>query len=93
MAQSQSTLTIITESIPDFTVGVRQHVNIEASGGTPPYRFEITDGKLPRGLRFYKIGRISGTAREEATVTVFVEVRDRARDSLTQAFNIQAVAP
>ena len=93
MAQSQSTLTFITESIPDFTVGVRQHVNIEASGGTPPYRFEITDGKLPRGLRFYKIGRISGTAREEGSVTVFVELRDRERDSLTQAFNIQTVAP
>jgi hypothetical protein len=92
MARSQSTLTFITESIADFTVGIPQHFDLEASGGTPPYRFEIGQGTLPRGLRLNKKGRISGTARREGTTTAFIKLTDKAHSSLTQAFNVQVLA-
>lgn len=88
-----STLTFITESLPDFTVGVPQQFNFEVSGGTPPYRFEITQGTLPRLLKFSKTGRLSGIGRREADVTVFFKVTDRAGDSLTQAFPVRVTAP
>src|SRR5918912_4486056 len=86
MAPSQSTLTFITESLPDFTVGVPQHVDLQASGGTPPYHFAITQGALPKGLSLSPKGRISGVARRVADTTVFIKLTDKVRASLTQAF-------
>ena len=88
-----STLTFITESLPDFTVGVPKQVDLEVSGGTPPYRFEITQGTLPRGLKLSIRGRISGVARRVADTTVFIKVTDHAGASLTQAFPVRVVAP
>lgn len=85
----QSTLTFITESLPDFHVGVPANFQIEASGGTPPYSFAITQGTLPKGLTLSTTGKISGTARRVADTTVFVKLKDKARASLTQAFAVR----
>lgn len=86
-------LTIITESIPDFTVGVAKQFDIQASGGTPPYLFTITQGALPAGLTLGRRGRLSGVARRRADKTVFVMVKDAAGATLTQAFPIRVTAP
>ena len=86
-------LTYITESIPDFTVGVAGQFEFEASGGTPPYQFAITQGTLPRGLTLSRRGRLSGTARRPADTTVFIKVKDLVNASLTQAFPVRVTAP
>lgn len=86
-------LTFITESIPDFTVGVAKQFDLEVSGGTRPYVFAITQGTLPRGLTLGKRGRLSGTAKRPADTTVFVKVTDHANASLTQAFPVRVTAP
>ena len=86
-------LTFITESIPDFTVGVAGQFDFEVSGGTPPYAFTITQGTLPRGLTLSRRGRLSGTARRPADTTVFINVRDHAGASLTQAFPVRVTVP
>ncbi|HEX6717360.1 MAG TPA: putative Ig domain-containing protein [Pyrinomonadaceae bacterium] len=83
-----STLTFITESIPMFTVGVFREFDLEASGGTPPYAFEITQGNLPAGLNFDNSGKISGTADSPGTSTVYFKVTDSAEDDLTQAMEV-----
>ena len=88
-----STLTFITESIPDFIVGVPQQFDLEVSGGTPPYLFQITQGTLPRALKFSKTGRLSGVGRREADVTIFFKVTDRLGANLTQAFPVRVTAP
>jgi len=86
-----STLTFITESIPQFTVGVFQEFALEASGGTPPYTFEITQGTIPDGLNFDNSGTISGIAETPETATVFFKLTDSAGDYLTQAMEITVV--
>ncbi|MEK6280741.1 MAG: putative Ig domain-containing protein [Acidobacteriota bacterium] len=83
-----TTLTFITESIPQFTVGVFQHVPLEASGGAPPYTFEITQGSLPQGLTFDSAGNLSGTAKTPGTSTPFFKLTDSAGDHLTQAMDV-----
>ncbi len=89
----QSTLTFITESLPDFHRGVPANYQIEVSGGTPPYRFEITQGTLPRSLTLGIKGKISGVPRRVADTTVFVKVTDKVHASLTQAFAVRVSAP
>jgi hypothetical protein len=88
----QSTLTFITESIPQFTVGQYQEFALQAVGGTPPYTFEITQGTLPQGLNFDNDGTISGTAEVAGTFTPFFKLTDSAGDHLTQAMEVVAVA-
>ena len=90
---SQCTLTFITESLQDFTVGVPVKFNIEACCGTPPYSFEITGGTLPDGLHLNKNGKITGKPTEVTDTTVFVTLTDSAGCSITQAFAVRAVAP
>lgn len=89
----QSTLTFITESLPEFHRGVSANFQIEVSGGTPPYKFEITQGTLPRTLTLSVKGKISGIPRRVADTTVFVKLTDKVHASLTQAFAVRVVAP
>ena len=89
----QSTLTFITESQPDFHRGVPANFQIEVSGGTPPYSFEITQGTLPRALTLSTKGKISGVPRRVADTTVFVKVTDKVQASRTQAFAVRVEAP
>lgn len=89
----QSALTFITESLPDFHVGVAANFQIQASGGKPPYSFKITQGKLPPLLTLSKTGKITGRPRRIADTTIFVKLTDSALASLTQAFAVRVVTP
>ncbi len=95
-AQDQSqcaTLTFLTESLPNFYVGVHANYDIEAIGGTPPYRFEITSGTLPAGLTFKKNGTIKGTPTAVTDTTIFVKLTDKEGCTLTQAFAVRVDMP
>jgi hypothetical protein len=90
MAASESRLTFITESLPGFTVGVPQQFTLEASGGRPPYRFQVTQGALPAALNLSQAGTISGAVTKAVPdTTVFVQLTDADRSQLTQAFDVQ----
>ena len=88
-----ASLTFITESVPDFTVGVAGHFDFVVSGGTAPYSFAITQGTLPKALELGIKGRISGVARRQADTTVFIKVTDKVGASLTQAFAVRVARP
>lgn len=93
MSKTQSTLTFITESLPAFTVGESTQFDMEASGGTPPYYFEITEGTLPAGLNLSAGGRISGAATVSTNTTIFVKLTDDEESSITQAFEVLVMEP
>lgn len=54
-------LTIVTPAVSQATTGAPYDTAIEASGGTPPYRWAET-GALPSGMSFSPAGHLSGTA-------------------------------
>ena len=88
----QSTLTFITESLPDFHRGVAANFQIEVSGGTPPYSFQVTQSTLPKSLTLSIKGKISGVPKRVADTTVFVKVTDKVHATLTQAFAVRVSA-
>lgn len=88
--KKRSTLTIITESLPAFTVGRGKKTSIQASGGTPPYTFSLAQGSaLPSGLNFNWQGTLWGTPTQSGDTTIFVKVIDLIGGHLTQAFDLQ----
>ena len=87
-----STLTFITESLPDFTQNTPANFQIEAVGGTPPHTFEITQGALPASMSLSPTGLITGTPAQPADTTIFVKLSDAAADTLTQAFAVRVAA-
>ena len=89
MSQYQSTLTFITESLTAFTVGAPYDFDLEASGGTPPYTFALTQGELPDGIAISSAGKISGTPTQAGDTTAFVKLSDAESSHLTQAFDCQ----
>src|SRR5205807_10429202 len=54
-------LNIDTASLPDGVVGAAYSQTLSASGGTPPYRWDLKSGRLPDGLQLSDAGVISGT--------------------------------
>lgn len=94
MTEKPSTLTFTTESLPTFFVGEPQQFDLEASGGTPPYYFEITQGAFPANLNLSEDGTISGTVTELVNnTTVFIKLTDDEGSTLTQAFDVQVSEP
>jgi len=58
-------LAIATTSLPDATRGVANAVQLQASGGTTPYRWKKV-GTLPKGLSLHANGILSGTPSVKA---------------------------
>ncbi len=72
-------LTVTTSSpVPPGTVGVPYSLQLDATGGAPPYAWRITSGTLPGGLIISTGGMISGTPAAVSACTLTVEVRDSA---------------
>lgn len=61
---------------------------IVASGGTPPYSFEITAGTLPDNLVLSSSGLISGTATDAANSTITIAVTDAASATAEKEFTL-----
>jgi hypothetical protein len=69
-------LTILTESLPDGTVGVAYSQALIASGGTPPYSWSIGAGSLPSGLSLASGDSITGTPTEQGVSSFELTVHD-----------------
>ncbi len=69
-------LTITTNSLPTGTVGTAYSATLTASGGTPPYSWQVTSGSLPGGLALASDGVVSGTPTVAGTSAFSVQVAD-----------------
>ncbi len=70
-------LTIRTTRLADGRAGQPYSMQLEAAGGTPPYRWQIIANSLPAGLRLdAATGIVSGTPSGAANAEITLEVRD-----------------
>jgi len=73
---------IETISLPKVQIGENYQAQLEATGGIPPYRWEINSGSLPEELTFSENGLIAGVlssgVQEKLTFKTFDDVNSSA---------------
>jgi len=71
-------LVITNVSLPNGTVGTAYNAQLGASGGQPPYNWQLATGSAnpPAGLTLYSSGLISGTPTTNKVSTFKVQVTD-----------------
>lgn len=82
-------LSLDTQTLPGGRIGDAYDEKLAASGGTPPYRFELRLGALPEGLELLRNqGKLVGTLAAPGTSEFTLEVTDDAGGSDTRDFSI-----
>ena len=87
-------LQITTSFLPAGKQGAAYDATLTASGGVPPYTWEIISGSLPLGLTLSPSGQITGTPNTAGTANFTVQVADSQMHQVTAplSINIQASA-
>jgi hypothetical protein len=67
---------VLTNSLPDATLGVPYSATLQAGGGTAPYTWSIIAGALPDGLSLDFAGNITGTPSAQGLFNFTVQVVD-----------------
>lgn len=88
VTSSSSPLQITTSSLPAGRAYTSYSVALGASGGTPPYRWRITQGQLPTGIALAENGQLSGTTTSVGGFAITTEVLDAANGSDTNALTL-----
>lgn len=89
-------VTVTTTTLPTGTTGTLYGANLSASGGVPPYSWQIAIGSLPAGLTLSAGGTISGTPTSAGTSTFTVQVTDSTTptaQTTTASFSITVSNP
>jgi hypothetical protein len=70
-------LEIASTTLPAITQGVSYSTTLQASGGVPPYTWDVASGTLPAGLELdSSTGELYGTPTGDGSKTVTLEVAD-----------------
>ena len=86
-------LTLTTTSLPAGSVGVPYSQTLAASGGFPPYAWQLSSGNTPGGLTLNQYsGTISGTPATAGSFSFQVKVYDSQQGSATGSFTIRIAA-
>ena len=79
-----SNLSITTSSMSAGTVGAAYAATMQATGGTPPYKWSLKSGTLPAGVSLSTAGALSGTPTAAGTANALVfAVTDADQNSAT----------
>ena len=71
-----NSLLVLTTSLPEVEAGSAYEATLQATGGTPPYRWTVVDGGLPDGLVLTADGVVSGTSSGGSPTTVVAAATD-----------------
>jgi large repetitive protein len=94
LSVSASPPSIVTNTVPNGTVGVSYSTTIVAGGGSPPYTYSLFSGSLPQGLSLSSSGLLSGTPTAAGAYTFTVKVTDSVNSTATKTYtNVTIGAP
>jgi len=71
---------ITTTSLPPATLSTRYGFQLQATGGVPPYKWKVANGRLPKGVKLTSHGTLHGFANsrtdDPGTFNITVEAQD-----------------
>ncbi len=76
-------LRVVTDGLPPGQVDAGYEVALEALFGTPPYRWSLAEGTLPRGVGLNGEGIVRGVPQVAGDFPVTLRVTDDARATAT----------
>jgi len=94
-AQTTQPLSIQTTSLPKAYVRQPFQARLDARGGTPPYKWEVSDGPLPDGVVLHPDGELSGTPAQTGEFRFTARVEDSSKPAyqLSKQFALSVVSP
>ena len=91
-SESRSWVTIQKLILPDSSVEQPLSMKLQAAGGSPPYRWELEEGPLPRGLNLAPEGTLTGIQPDyllfltgHTALKRQIELREKATHEFTVA--------
>ena len=82
-------LGIAAHNLPSGTVGTAYSTTLSATGGSAPYRWQLTAGALPKGLSLdTATGLISGTTSQTGTFGFTTTVTDANASTASMSLNL-----
>ncbi len=88
IAAQPQPIQIATTALPGAILSRPYAQDLAATGGTPPYRWLVTEGSLPPGLGLDPSGHLSGTPTVEGSWDFTVQLADSANVTETRALRI-----
>jgi hypothetical protein len=79
-------------SLPDAGQDALYALNLQAAGGTAPYKWTVDSGALPDGMSLTSAGVLSGTPPTIGTANFVVKCEDAGALETTRAFSLQVQA-
>lgn len=83
-----ASLSISTNSLQSASANVPYSQTLSASGGTPPYSFDLLSGTLPPGVTLSSNGSLAGTPTSAGNYNFFARVTDAAGTTAQASFSI-----
>ncbi len=69
-------LRVLTAALPEVEAGSAYQMTLQATGGAPPYRWTVIEGRLPDGLVLSAGGVVSGTSSGGSPTSVVAAATD-----------------
>lgn len=93
VGESQLGLLITTKELPVALFQSPFSANLVAIGGSAPYGWSLSAGRLPRGLSLRSDGVLSGAAEEDGRFSITVKVRDGKGAEFEQPLDLVVSSP
>lgn len=84
--------TIITSELPAGIVGTPYETGLEASGGSPPLTWNLSQGVLPSGIELTQDGILTGMPSTAETTEFTVTLEDDTGEKFARNFSLQIYA-
>lgn len=94
-AGSVAPLVIENQTLPRAYVRQRYEARLQAQGGVPPLKWELTEGSLPTGIVLQNDGEIAGTPTQTGEFRFTVTVTDSGKPAYqrSQQLSLTVVSP
>ena len=86
-------LQIMTAELPAVGLDRDYTTNLEASGGTGGYRWDLVSGQMPPGMQFGMSGMLFGTTNAPGNYPFVAQVRDSAGNASQSSFVLVVKQP